>query len=514
MKRLIALLIAILILGIMFAGCGEDPDNSSGTSSVSDSDNQSENTDENNSNTNSGESSEEGETLQLPDKYWGETLVMLVDKVRYYEEYEFWWEEAMDDVVVTAVVDRSRTIEEKYGIKIQLQYVDGLGKTIEEVDKAISGGLDLHLVADGVKYIAPATVNNWFYDLREENEKYGYLQLEASWWDQTAIRDLSMGNRLFFLTGDICISDDVATWAMFFNKDLIEQYHLENPYTLVKEGKWTLDQVHTMLKEVVLKNGETMSFEPEVGDRWGMVAQTYDALMFMLGSQQTMVAKNTEDLPELRIMDETNLQVWDKVFNLLTDTDNVGVADFFGAYNSGVYDKEVKIFSGGNALFMPYGLNLLHVAEFTESDVNYGLVPMPKYSEAQDEYSSSATVYWLKVVAVPLSNIDKVDCALFAMEALAYYGQQYVTPKFYEQVMKGQKVKDEESEEMLDLIFRNRTYDMSTVFDFGSGNNVMIQFYTSLLFGRPDNKIASAYEQKVDIYQNAIDDFIDAFKNG
>ncbi|MDD4125005.1 MAG: extracellular solute-binding protein [Eubacteriales bacterium] len=515
MKKIIALVLALLTISVLFASCGnETPETSESSSKAQESNTENS---ESTAETTSEVSSDDEEKLLLPDIYWGTTLKMLVNKNRYYEEYEFWWDEVLDDVVVTAVVDRTRLINEKYGINIEVQYVNSLGATIAEVEKAINGGLELDLIADGAYSIAPATLNGWFYDLREENSAVnngeGYIQFEASWWDQTAIRDLSIGNKLYFLTGDICVSDDEATWTMYFNKDLIDYFHLEDPYMLVNNNEWTLEKMYTMAKQVTLKHGDTMSYNPEDGDRWGIVSQAYDGLMFMLGCQQTMVSKNNEDFPELRIMDQANVNAWSAIFDILTDKENVGVADFFGAWDSGVYGQEVQIFANGNALFMPNGVSSMSSAPLNESDVNFGIIPMPKYDENQENYSSSSTVYWLKVVAIPLSNYDNLECTLFALEALAYYGQTLVTPAYYEKVLKGQKLKDENSEKMLDLIFRNRTYDMSTVYNFGTGNSIMMQFYSSLLGRKTENVISSFYDQMESTYQSAIDKAIEAFQN-
>ena len=96
-----------------------------------------------------------------------------------------------------------------------------------------------------------------------------------------------------------------------------------------------------------------------------------------------MVTKDNDDFPIIRIKEEQNENAWNKVFDLLTDMDYIGVADFFGSYNSGVYGKELEIFVNGNALFMPNALSVLDDEKFVNTEVDYGLVPMPKYSENQ-----------------------------------------------------------------------------------------------------------------------------------
>ena len=89
---------------------------------------------------------------------------------------------------------------------------------------------------------------------------------------------------------------------------------------------------------------------------------------------------------------------------------------------------------------------------------------------------------------------------------MAWYGQQYVTPQYYEKVLKLQKFRDEDAEEMLDLIFKNRTYDMAIAYNFSD----MIQFYNKLLSGRTTD-IVSKFDASRAAYQEAIDNAIATF---
>ncbi|MFA6730214.1 MAG: hypothetical protein WCR95_04385 [Eubacteriales bacterium] len=539
MKKFIALALAAFMMVLILAACGGGSENESKTSKESsngepvtsessEGSNESKTSEESSNgepvtsegseeSEESEETSEPFEKLLLPDKKWNAELIMLAPNPNYYSEREFWWEESEEDIVVTAIIERTRLMREKYGINLNMIYVDKIGASKAEVEKSISGGLGLDIVADGAMYMAESALNGWYLNLYEINGEVnggnGYLNFDASWWDQNAIRDLSIGNKLFFLTGDICVTDDESTWAMFFNKEIIADLWLPNPYTLVESGEWTLDMLHQMAKQAALKHGAKMSFDPAVEDRWGMVAQANDGLMFMLGCGQTMVNKNAEDFPVIRIAEEANINAWSRIFTIITDGNHVGVADFFGASNSGVYAQETQIFANGNALFMPQAINTATGSSLLEAEVDYGIIPMPKIDLNQNDYTAPGTVYCLKAVGVPITNNENLDATLFFLEAMAYHGQKIITPAYYEKVLKGQKSKDEESERMLDLIFKNKTYDMSAVYNFGVGNDVMIQFYSLLLDQRPENKITSFYEQKQSIYNTAIENAIEAFLN-
>ena len=53
------------------------------------------------------------------------------------------------------------------------------------------------------------------------------------------------------------------------------------------------------------------------------------------------------------------------------------------------------------------------------------------------------------------------------LEALAIISHQRVTPAFYDTVLQRKSVRDEESQGMLDIIFKTRTYDLSMYYNLG-----------------------------------------------
>lgn len=255
-----------------------------------------------------------------------------------------------------------------------------------------------------------------------------------------------------------------------------------------------------------MATGDKLTWVAEDHNKWGMITQSVDCIMFMMGCGQNMIAKDSNDLPYMRITEQRNIDVAQKVVSMLIDENFVGVADFYGAWNTGVYDVEIQMFANGDALFMPNYINMLTSPSIKESDVDIGVLPMPKADEIQENYSSSASVYYLQMVAVPLSNTANLEATLYALEAMAWYGERYVNPQYYEKVLKLQKFRDEDSEEMLDLIFRNRTYDMAIAYNFSD----MIQFYNTLLGDRTTD-IVSKFDAKQSAYQDAINNAIDAF---
>lgn len=67
-------------------------------------------------------------------------------------------------------------------------------------------------------------------------------------WDKNATEAFSFGNAVYFTTGDITILNKVCTNSILFNKDIIKNNNMEDPYALVREHKWTFDKLVEMAK--------------------------------------------------------------------------------------------------------------------------------------------------------------------------------------------------------------------------------------------------------------------------
>ena len=509
MKKLYALLLVVIMLAASLVACNDNTTNSE----------PSDQSKGNESTASVGEASEavsepENTSCWLPEKKWNTTLTWATayneeDSTSDVRYYEIWCEEDLGDIVSQSVVERSRWLESEYGISIEMVYnpKDGV---VSYAELCAESDMPLDVITGAAFAIAPTLEKGYFYDFKEINAQYndgkGWLRLDQDYWDQNSMRDYSFANRVFMLTGDICLYDDENTWAMFFNKGMAQEYGIESPYKTVKDGNWTIDLLHEYCKQVTMATGDKLTWVAEDHNKWGMVTQSFDCIMFMMGCGQSMVAKDTNDLPYLRIDEQRNIDVAQKVVSMLIDENFVGVADFYGFWSSGVYDVETQMFANGDALFMPHSMAMLNSQKIKESEVDIGVIPMPKADEIQEDYSSSSNVYGLQMVAVPITNTANLEATLYALEAMAWYGQQYVTPQYYEKVLKLQKFRDEDAEEMLDLIFKNRTYDMAIAYNFSD----MIQFYNKLLGGRTTD-IVSKFDASRQAYQEAIDNAIATF---
>lgn len=445
----------------------------------------------------------------------GETITVLGYNGEFsYHSIQIATEEQTGEALNDAFYERNAKIEELFNLKIKVE-LPGTGEdTGVMIKNAVLGNsADYDAVVAPLYILGLYLPEDIFLDFNSiEND---YLHLDEAWWDQELQKQVAVNGSVYFIAGDALIEDDEATWAMFFNKDMYNSNanlaERGSIYDIVKNGDWTLDVMYEMINDVEYSTGEQKVWHPDSEDKWGMVTQMLDFYLFMQGCGQTMI-DNTGDVPELRGGTEENINTFYDVAAVLLDEENVGCAELHVSWNDGhPYQMKRQIFGNGNALFMPNQLAVIGQSEISEAEINYGLIPMPKKNENQDHYTSGVEVYHYSAIALPATaQGKKLEATCYALEAMAYYGNQIVNDDYYERTLTYRRFKDDESGDMLELILNNKTYDMGAIFNFkgGEGMHGTLGFYTDL-YGEKSTDIVSHWESVVNSYQTGIDKFVE-----
>ena len=102
-------------------------------------------------------------------------------------------------------------------------------------------------------------------------------------------------------------------------------------------------------------------------------------------------------------------------------------------------------------------------------DTDFGLLPMPKYDEKQEDYITYVNKA-ASLVGIPIyqKNNDNARRSGVILEAMAYYGHEYIMPEYIEKAIKGKSTRDVDSIEMLEILFKHRMYDLGQINDWGN----------------------------------------------
>ena len=444
MKRILVLLLAALMLASLLAGCADKGDTSEDTTVAE-------------------EQSNVLDNLNVPDKkYNGEEFMFLTRDAAEWTTVDIYAAEQTTDPIVDAVYRRNDMIQTKYDLKIlETQTVDPLS----DVEKDVKGGTgEYDAIVQKLGTCATIATKNYLHNLRE----VPYMDFDQSWWDQKALEGLSIGNKVYFATGDLLTSDNDGTFIVMFNKDIAEDNGLENIYDLVNNKEWTFQKMYDMAKVAVkdLNGNGKMEHDQDV---LGTATTGNSSYCMMYAAGIVITAKNENDVPEYVLDVERAVDVIPLSYSIIGDK-NMALNMNSAGGSTDVVENGKTCFGNGHALFFQECMQC--VIRLRSYDVEFGVVPFPMYNEAQGEYYSHMNEVG-GMVSIPTGIVgEDLEMIGAVIETMAAYSVDTLTPAYYDISLISKSTRDEESRPMIDLILANRIYDLGYVFDTSWGNFV------------------------------------------
>ncbi|MBS7275994.1 MAG: hypothetical protein KIG76_05780 [Eubacteriales bacterium] len=453
-KAAASALAVLLLVAALLPSCGERGE-PGGTSRTTD------------GNTVSGTGTDtENNNLELPDDGFGgrDFRVLAGNRIKWpmWDTVDLTVDESSDPQISSAVFSRNSMVEKRLDVVIKSDIITSADPwtRAEELFRSGDDFFEAYLMilnkTSGL--VAEGLLRN-LYDIP-------YLNTENPWWDSAAARDSGIYGRLYFAMGDINVTDDSATWACFINKELAKDIKITTGYQTVLDGSWTMDVMITdSLAATKDLNGDHVY---DQSDRWGTVHQNEAIAAFFASFGGYTVRSDRDGSPEF-VADTAEMIDYLQYaidFNFL-ERCQCTAEDFRASDPNNYFNVAKEIFTTGRGLY--YIGPILTVADaegLRAMDDEYGILPMPKYSEAQKEYRNSFQYSNATVYSIPVQNTrDELTGAV--LEAMAYYSTDTLRKGYYTYVLGEKGSRDDESKQMLDLIFRTRINDLGFVYDWG-----------------------------------------------
>ena len=434
---------------------------------------------------------------KLPVKDWDEKEFKILVRGETFDTYQsedFTTNSTLyGDLLNDAVSDRNNYVEEKFNVKLVVYKSDSIDSDIRNEAAASTG--EYHAIMPALNACAVYAQNGYLYDLNEISN----FDLDAPWWDKRANEAFTIGGKLYFTTGDITILNKVNAPSILFNKDMIHEYGLENPYDLVNSHKWTFDKMVEMAKSVTQINTPDGSISPN--NIYGLLTANGDALVFYGAAGEKLCEKDTNDLPYLSLGNERSITVAQKVLSTLQAGEWAVLAQEFEAP---IWDTSFAYFHEGRVLFRPSVFSATTKAR-QRSELMFGILPLPLWAENQEKYNSYCDVVNVAGLAI-MKTCPDIEFATYMIEMYAAEAKNVITPAYYEVNLRYKDTTDEESLEMLDIIFENIVYDVGRTYNFGR-----ISYLISELMTEKSADVVSKLDSAKDSIINEIDKTISNF---
>ena len=365
-------------------------------------------------------------------------------------------EEEIANLENDALYKRQRDLEDLFEIDIEYYACTGDdyggSPTSEVADKVytdvLAGQASYDMIEGNFNAGGLTMLNNGCLRAVEDLD---YIDFDRSWWMNDLVEQFSIAGHLYFLTGKISPNHYTDPWSIVFNKQIVEDYNIEDLYEIVKAGEWTIDKMVEVSSVIPANSGVYRTKMPYYNA----------AVSFFFSGGFEVCSVDEEGVPTLPTsLSAAEVDYIQKLAGIFGDKSTSYITDKGGSDST----TQAEMMPNGEVLFEP--MQMGGIAPLREKDIEIGILPMPKSSVEQEDYISyvgsgyNAAVYVAKAV-------KDIDMTAVVTEAMAALSEKYLEPAYYEKSLRGRSTYDPESREMLDIIYNTKKIDFADMYSWG-----------------------------------------------
>ncbi len=364
-------------------------------------------------------------------------------------------DEAQAEVVSNSIYERNLTVEERFNVTISA--VSSGYDTVWDQTDAVVGNIlagddfcdlmELHCIKG-----ANLSLENALVNLRSLD----YLNFDKPWWFPQTVEEMTFLDKMYLACNAISYQAIEQVGVTYINLDLYEEFNLDdtygNVYDIVREGKWTIDKMMALAKDVY--RDENGNGKKDAGDIFGYYAN-YTCENFWTAFDAPILEKGENSL-KVVADNEKVVDIVDKMYRFFYESESTWIDEITDWSLMGFG----KMFADEEVLMISMYLKLAGNELLRDADFHFGLLPSPKYDEQQENYRSFSEGTYL---AIPNMGLD-LDRTAVILEALTAEGYKQIVPAYQEIALKNKYLRDEDSAEMFDLIVNS--YTASFAFDY------------------------------------------------
>ncbi len=380
-------------------------------------------------------------------------------ELRFYNYDDTWltWainqldaEEENGDRVNDAIYARNRRVESEYNAVITEITAANTNDNLKNQIMASDDSFDIAMLYDEL-------VSGYFVDgLFDTWDSLPHLDTSRSWWNNDANEVFRINGKQFAAVGDFSLAMLSRGFVMLFNKDMQAKAGLDtNLYDLVRDSKWTFDEFASFSKNFVSDvNGDGVYDENDQYPITGAVKLVFGSMV--TGAGVKYITTGDDGNPQFAIPGNTYaFNVFEKLYNIFN-----GSNLFYNVKKANVHDgsnEALELYGNQKNLFL--GTSIMWIEKCRSYNFDMGIIPFPKYDEEQADYHVLVSGAGVATIPVTLPE-DRRENVGILLDALCRDSQQNLLPTYKEVVLKTKYARDEDSAEMLDIIFDSLTYDL------------------------------------------------------
>ncbi len=418
----------------------------------------------------------------LPELNFGDTInfIWWTD----VENLEFYVEEENADPIGDAIFKRNATVEQRLGVEIEWieqkgQFNNGVGQAYCNFvgNQYASGETEIDVMTAHTRTIALCSQKGYCVDLLELE----YLDFEKPWWPKDLVETATIGDELYYVTGDCSTNALHMMYTIFYNKDIMENNKIDDPAQMVLDDTWTIDEFHRITKGLYQDLDQDGAVTK--GDAFGFTTLNWHLDGIYYGADMILVENDPEKL--LKISPDYSSE---KAVNLASK-----MYEWISTERIYTSSSHTEPYMNGNA-FMTIGRNSDVMKKVDDIDFKYGIVPCPKYDINQESYRTAlgnpTSFYSVYALA------DDPNMVAAFLECWASEGYRNTTPAVFEQTMKLRYSETSVESEMYDKMRGGIVFDVGRYYN-GQLANMSDNWDNACISGQNWKVVVKQYEKAI-----------------
>lgn len=312
-----------------------------------------------------------------------------------------------------AVIERNANVEKELNCTLNFVVKDPDSMVQEAVASMLSG----EKYADIILPILWKTSGLISGGVVQDLNNITTLDLSKPYWDKNGTEFGNIAGKQYFAVNPMTRSYFGGMTAILFNKRIVEELSLEDPYELYKNKQWTVSKMREMAKAATLEKDGVAGMS--ANDQWGLAAVDPVGLLGLsaiFANEGSFIIKNDKGTLQYAmgspIIRNTMAYMRDWIKN-----DN-------SIYAGEAVEASREVWLQGNALFYSYTLGDIRKASEVMDD--FGILPFPLGDQGNEVCEDNKQfIDWNRsVFCVPSTLVGKdLEDVGYLLDSLAYYSQ-------------------------------------------------------------------------------------------
>lgn len=425
---------------------------------------------------------------------------------------EFYAEQLTGDEINDQIYDRNQKIEKQLGVTFKYVEEKGNSANIDNFKKKVeadfSGEGEYEIIGSYSVSLPTFAQLGFLADATEEGFKY--FDFDREWWPNNLVEQATIGDSLYFFSGDISTNLIWMMTVMYYNKELAEEYQMPNLYDLVKNNEWTHEKLYELTKDIYTDANNNN--KKDADDFYGLQIAGVNFDAFATSAEAYSVIKDAQtDL--LKVSDE-----------------------YYGEYMTNLIDMGVKLYSSRGTYYHTSTTTAIR-AHFTEGqsifwpdrtfvaarecqaegvEIEFGVLPIPMYMSTQQKYVTNVghpfTMYGISSNVLDAMDMEKVSAVV---QEISFFNYQNVTPEIFDTSLKNRYADEPDDAAMFEICRNGIVFEMGRLCNNAIDTSASSGYRSTVVSGQNTwASLSARYKSIVDMKIQEFNKDYAALKNG